>query len=149
MMITYRKTITLDQSQSGEYTIKTDRGSRYQAFAIANSQTPWSTWWEMQNQSDLRLWQKDIMRDFGTRWNDLTPFVIYKKNAGHSQPHDMALANSASKNIWIFSTERDFWIIPSQFGNFDFSVEDSMGSILDVTTRKEIYKVIDTLGFMQ
>lgn len=145
MMIKYRKTITIDQSQSDEYRIHSDQGSRFQAFAIVNTDTPWSTWWDMQHQSDLRLWQKDIMRDFGTYWRDLTPLIIYKKNAGHSQPHDMCLAHSQDYKIWLFSTQRDFWIMPSQYGNFDFTVNDSMGSILEPAVRQEIYKVIDAM----
>lgn len=146
-MIKYRKTITLNQRPSGEFQLKSDQGSQYEAFAIANTLTPWSAWWDMQNQSDLRLWQKDILRDFGTHWPDLTPFIVYKRNAGHSQPHDIALAQSKDFKTWILSTERDFWIVPTTYDNFDFSVEDSIGSILDRTTRNEIYKIVDGLPF--
>lgn len=146
-MIKYRKNITLERKPDGTYRLKSDQGSVYEAFAIDNTLTPWSSWWNMQNQSDLRLWQKDILRDFGTHWPDLTPYIVYKRNAGHSQPHDMALARSEEYKVWILSTEKDFWIVPTAYDNFDFNIDDSVGSILDRICRQEIYKIVDALPF--
>lgn len=146
-MIRYRNSITLNHAPSGEYQLRSDQGSHYQAFEIANTRTPWTAWWEMQNQSDLRLWQKDILRDFGTHWPDLTPFIVYRKNAGHSQPHDIALARSQEFKTWILSTQRDFWVVPTVYDNLEFAVSDTIGSILDHSARTEIYRIIDGLPF--
>ena len=144
-MIKYRKKISMSINNNGECRLRSDQGSEYQAFAISNSKTPFSDWWTMQHQSDLRLWQKDVIRDFATRWLDLKPYVIYRRQAGHNQPHDMAMAHSQENCIWVFSTERDFWITPCAYGEFDFDIQDSMGSILLKDTRLEIYKLIDSL----
>jgi len=145
-MIKYRKKITLQKSHDAWY-LDTDRGDRYETFPIDNTATPWTKWWEMQNQSDLRLWQKDILRDFGTKITDLTPFMVYKRNAGHSQPHDISLARSESMKIWILITERDFWFIASDYGQIDFTIDQSMGSVLDKNSRLEMGLLRDALEY--
>lgn len=146
-MINYRKTISLQKSKDNTWFIQTDKGDRYETFPIDNTITPWSKWWEMQNQSDLRLWQKDILRDFGSKWSDLIPYMVYKRNAGYSQPHDIALAHSERNKIWILSTERDFWFVSSNYGQVDFVIEDSMGSILDQKSRLEMGILRDALEY--
>jgi hypothetical protein len=145
-MINYRKKITLQRSKDLWY-IETDRADRYETFAIDNTATPWSKWWEMQHQSDLRLWQKDILRNFGTKWPDLTPYMVYKRNAGHSQPHDVVLAHSEQNKVWILITERDFWFVPSDYGQVEFPVEDSMGSVLEKERRMEMFYLRDALDY--
>jgi len=145
-MIKYKKTITL-QRQNDAWFLQSDRGDRYECFAIDNTRTPWTKWWEMQNQSDLRLWQKDIIRDFGSKWPDLMPFIVYKRNAGHSQPHDICLARSEHNKIWILITERDFWFVKSDYGQIDFHIDNSMGSVLDQKNRFEIGTLRDALDF--
>lgn len=146
-MIRYNKTIQLQKTSQGTWYLQSDRGERYECFAIDNTNTPWTTWWEMQNQSDLRLWQKDIIRDFASKWPDMLPYVIYKRNAGHSQPHDMALARSERNKIWILSTEEDFWFIKSDYGQVDFSREHSMGSVLQRENRHEMGLLRDALDY--
>lgn len=146
-MIKYKNKITLQKKSDGTYYIESDRADRYETFAIANTITPWTKWWELQNQSDLRSWQKDILRDFASKWSDLTPFLVYKRNAGHSQPHDICLAHSQSNNIWILATERDFWFIQSDYGQVDFPVDQSMGSVLDKSSRLEMGKLRDALEY--
>jgi hypothetical protein len=143
-MINYRKKIQL-QKQNDAWYIQSDKGDRYECFAIDNTHTPWTKWWEMQNQSDLRIWQKEIIRDFGSKWPDLTPFMVYKRNAGHSQPHDIALAWSNTNKVWILSTERDFWFVASDFGQVEFHIDDSMGSVLEKEHRLEMGKLRDAL----
>jgi hypothetical protein len=145
MKINYQVKITVKKSTTDDIRIETDVKDQYECFKVQDHLTPWSKWWEMNDHSDLRLWQKDIMRDFATRWPDLTPYVIYKKNHGYSQPHDIAMAYSESKNIWIFITERDFWLTPSNKFPVHFEKTKSMGSILDPVVRKEIYQVIDAI----
>jgi hypothetical protein len=141
MKINYQKKISI-RTQADELLIETDVKDRFYCFRVQDNLTPWSKWLEMNARSDLRLWQKDIMRDFATRWTDLTPYVVYKKNHGYNQPHDIAVCNSESKNIWILITERDFWIKGSGIP-VTFDRNDSMGSILDPEVRHEIYQVID------
>lgn len=145
-MINYKKKITLQKKNDAWY-VDTDRGDRYETFPIDNTHTPWTKWWEMQNQSDLRLWQKEIIRDFGSKWPDLNPYMVYKRNAGYSQPHDIALARSESNKVWILSTERDFWFIVSDYGQVDFHIEQSMGSVLEKDSRLEMGKLRDALEY--
>lgn len=146
-MINYKKKITLQKRSDGTCYLESDRGDRYETFAIDNTKTPWTKWWELQNQSDLRLWQKDIARDFGSKWPDLCPFVVYKRNAGHSQPHDICLAHSQKNKIWILMTERDFWFVNSDYGQIDFLVSDSMGSVLDSDNRLQMGLLRDALEY--
>lgn len=144
-MIRYRKNIELQKTNQGNWYLQSDRGDRYECFAIDNTTTPWTTWWDMQNQSDLRLWQKDILRDFASKWSDIAPYVVYKKNQGHSQPHDLALARSERHKIWILITERDFWFVASDYGQVVFTVSDSMGSVLEATARQQMGILRDCL----
>jgi hypothetical protein len=145
-MIDYKKKIILQKKNDAWY-IESDKGDRYETFPIDNTATIWTKWWEMQNQSDLRLWQKDILRDFGSKWPDLTPYIVYKRNAGHSQPHDICMARSERNKIWILITERDFWFVNSDYGQIEFNIEDSMGSVLDQNHRFEIGNLRDALEY--
>lgn len=145
-MINYRKKITL-QKQNDTWHIDSDKGDRYECFGIDNTKTPWTKWWDMQNQSELRLWQKDIIRDFGSKWNDIVPFMVYKRNAGHSQPHDIVLAHSEINKVWILCTERDFWFVQSEYGQVDFHTDNSMGSVLEKQARLEMGLLRDALEY--
>ena len=145
-MINYRKKIEL-QKQNDAWFIQTDKGDRYECFAIDNTKTPWTKWWEMQHQSDLRLWQKEIVRDFGSKWPDITPYMVYKRNAGYSQPHDICLARSESNKVWLLVTERDFWFVQSDYGQVDFHIDDSIGSCLEQGPRLEMGKLRDALEY--
>lgn len=143
MKIRYKNKIILNQHQEAEWTIDTDRGDRYKMFGIAGNRSPWTDWWGMQDQSELRVWQKDVMRDFGSLWSDLTPFVVYKPMQGHSQPHDVCVSHSEQEGIWLLSTEKDFWIVRSQYGNIEFDQAQSLGSVLKIEDRQSIYLVRD------
>lgn len=145
-MINYKKQISL-QKQNDNWYIDTDRGDRYECFSIDNTKTPWTKWWEMQHQSELRLWQKDIIRDIGTKWPDLVPYMVYKRNAGHSQPHDIVLAHSDANKVWVLSTERDFWFVASDYGQIDFHIDRSMGSVLEKNSRLEMGLLRDALEY--
>lgn len=146
-MINYKKRITLQKMSGNIWFLDTDKGDRYETVPVIGSHTPWTQWWEKQDPSDLRTWQKDILKDFGSKWRDLTPYVVYKKGAGYSQPHDIALARSDSNQVWILSTERDFWFVSSDYGQVDFVVEDSMGSVLEQGNRFEMGKLRDALPY--
>lgn len=145
-MINYRNTITVSKRQNDEWYIDTDKGDRYQTFAVMNSKTVWTEWWQMQHQSDLRLWQKDILREFANRYfEDLSPYVVYKSQHGRNQPHDIALAHSDIDKVWLLMTQHDFWLIKSDWGEITVKRgQDSMGSILDENNRKHlIYPILD------
>lgn len=146
-MIKYRKKITLQNVNDNVWYINSDKGDRYESFAIDNTSTPWTQWWGMQHQSPLREWQKDILRDFGSKWPDLMPYIVYKKNAGHSQPHDICLARSQLNKIWILITERDFWFVNSDYGQVEFNIDDSMGSVLDKDHRLQMGYLRDRLEY--
>jgi hypothetical protein len=145
-MINYKRKIEL-QKQNDAWYIQSDKGDRYECFAIDNTKTPWTKWWEMQHQSDLRLWQKEIVRDFGSKWPDIVPYMVYKRNAGYSQPHDICLARSELMQVWILSTERDFWFVQSNYGQIDFHIDNSLGSILEQQPRLEMGKLRDALAY--
>ena len=145
-MIDYRKKVMLQKSNDVWY-INTDKGDRYECFAIDNTATPWTAWWSMQHQSELRLWQKDIVRDFGSKWPDLSPYMVYKRNAGHSQPHDIVLAHSEINKVWILCTEQDFWFVQSDYGQVDFHTDVSMGSVLEKDCRLEMGLLRDALAY--
>ena len=143
-MIKYRKLITLNQHNDAWY-LQSDRLDRYECFVIDNTRTPWTTWWEMQHQSALREWQKDVIRDFASKWPDFMPFIVYKRNAGYSQPHDICLARSQRNRVWLLATQNDFWFVESDYGQVDFNIDDSMGSVLDQDTRFQIGRLRDKL----
>lgn len=145
-MINYKKRITLSRHSSGDWYLHTDKGDRYEAFAVAQSNTKWSQWWGMQHQSDLRLWQKDILREFAnSHFPDLTPYVVYKKHQGHSQPHDIAVAFSEEDKTWLVITSEDFWIVNSDYGEIILERGvNSCGCITDPKVRETvIYPLLD------
>jgi len=144
-MIKYRNAITLRKMPTDEWRLNSDRGDVYETFSIVNNQTPWTAWWDMNHHSDLREWQKDIARMFAGKYEDLTPFVVFKKGHGHSQPHDIMLAHSEQHKVWILMTNDDFWIVNCDYGQFDFNKKDSLGSVLDLDTRHLLYSVVDGL----
>lgn len=146
-MINYRKKITLSliANSENEWNIHTDRGDRYRAFAITGNNI-WTSWNEMQVKSELRSWQKEIMREFANRYfEDLVPYIVYKPRQGQNQDHDISIAYSKSDGTWLIMTIDDFWIVPITYG--EFTVErniNSMGKILDMDVRKSvIYPILD------
>ena len=141
-MIRYNKKLSVSKNQDNWF-IETDRGDRYEMFLVKSQTTPWSEWWAMNHQSDLRLWQKDIIRDFATHIPGLIPMLVYKRNQGHSQPHDICIAYSEETNLWFISTQRDFWIIENAYGQFEFNVEQSLGSVLEPEDRHQMYLVLE------
>lgn len=144
-MIRYRKQIKLAKSPNGEWRIESDRGDRYETFKIENNSTPWTAWWDMNVHNDLREWQKDIGRMFANKWEDLTPYVVFKKGHGYNQNHDVFLAHSEKENIWLMMTAEDMWIVPTNYGEFHIAKEDSLGSVIEQDTRQTIYNLLDNL----
>jgi hypothetical protein len=146
-MINYRKKIVLQKSANTGWYLESDRADRYEVLPVTGTQTPWTQWWDKQNQSELRNWQKDIIRDFGSKWSDLNPYLVFKRGGGYSQPHDIVLARSEKFKIWILITEKDFWFQSSDYGQVEFLNEDSMGSVLDKDSRIEMGLLRDALPY--
>lgn len=145
-MISYNKKIGIKQLRSGVWVIESDRGQRYETMMLENSSTPITKWWDMNHHSDLREWQKDILvKGFWDALGTLDLFVIFKKGAGYNQPHDMCLARF--KDIWIFSTTDDTWIVKNPDSEFWLEKSTSLGSILDPEVRGTIYAITDEITY--
>lgn len=147
MNIRYNKKITISNKKDTRWQLDSDKGSHFEMSEIAHDKTMWGNWWHKQHQSDLRLWQKDIFRDFANSLlPSLTPLLVYRPNQGYNQSHDVMIARAPEEGFWLLSTENDFWIINNDYGHFDVTIEDSLGSILDETVRKTLlYPIIDTI----
>jgi hypothetical protein len=143
-MIRYNKRIFIKQTRAGEWQLETDRGERYLTNHITNNSAPVTYWWEQQHQSDQRKWQKDVV--IGEIWRqhgELELFTVYKQGAGFSQPHDIVIAYSKSKKLWLLSTNQHTWIMPSEFTDCEFHIDMAMGPVHETDPRQEIYAVID------
>lgn len=145
MRLRYRNKITLDRTQLETFKILTDLSDEYEtAWITKNSNTPIGDWWQKQHQSDLRIWQKETIRDLKNYlFEDLTPLMVYKRGHGYSQPHDIALAYSEQDKVWVFMTERNTWITQNGYANFTLNVEDAMGPVTDRATRDELWQLIE------
>ena len=141
-MIRYKNKISIIKTRAEDWIIESDKGSKYLTNLIINTTTPITDWWEKQHQSELRTWQKDaLVKNLFDAFGELELFTVYKAGAGYSQPHDMVLARH--RDIWIFATEKDTWIVKNSDSQVWLNVSDSLGSILERTTREEIYKIAD------
>lgn len=149
-MIRYKKKITVsNRTNTDEWRIRTDRGDTYEMFPTTGRNI-WTEWTGMQHDSELRTWQKEIFREFANRFfEDLTPYVVYKPRHGTNQAHDIAVARSNTDGTWLIATAEDFWIVPSNYG--EFTVErgvNSMGAVTDEHTRRQvIYPLLDSRIF--
>lgn len=142
----YNKRITLKQTRQASLQLASDRGEVYEVTAASKSNQPITDWWEKQNQSDLRGWQKDaLFKEFWRLHGELELYMIYKKGQGYSQPHDLALAYSTTKNIWILSTEQHTWLMPNSDIQTVFDIDLAFDSILNHDARLEIYNVISKI----
>lgn len=140
-MIRYNKTITFRRTLSGQLTITGDKMAvSYKTTAI-NGYEYVRRWWEMQNQSPLREYQKDLLvkllpsafRDLDWRYEH-KPYVIYAEGAGYNQPHDMTLVTlehpESKKLIYIFGTAEHTWIHQENrnVDKFTIHVDDAIGA---------------------
>lgn len=140
-MIRYKKTVTFRRTVSGQLTITGDKMAvSYKTRAI-NGYEYVRQWWEMQHQSTLRTYQKDLLvkllpsafKDLDWRYAH-TPYVIYADGAGYNQPHDMTLVTlrhpESDKTIYIFGTEEHTWIHQesNSKGKFTIHADDAIGA---------------------
>lgn len=146
MRIKYNKKIVLERKRNGDIDLDTDRGDLYKTFQYNNSNNPVSNWWSDQHQSELRQWQKDLVVGYAAdALGPLTLFVINKRGHGYSQDHDICLAYSERHSIWVLSTEHDYWIVKSDYGQIVFNKENSLGSVLIKQDRLQIGEVWDEI----
>jgi hypothetical protein len=145
-MIRYQKRIELKENRSGQWIIDTDRGDQYDTQFIGTTAHPVTDWWSKQYQSELRTWQKDaLIGEFWRQHGELDLYLVYKRGQGFSQQHDIMLAYSPSKKLWLFSTEQHTWILPKNYSHTELNIELALGSVLDFETRQSIYNIIDNI----
>lgn len=145
-MIKYNKQITLERKRNGDLMFDTDRGDVYQIFGYNRTKHPVGDWWKDQYQSEIRNWQKDLVVAYaGDALGALELFVINKRGKGYSQDHDMCLAYSERYQVWILSTQEDYWVIQSDSGQIVFDKKHSLGSVLNQQSRLEIGNLWDRL----
>ena len=143
-MIMYKNKICIKQTRQGEWIIESDRGQRYDTIKVEGTNTPVSKWWEMNNHSDLREWQKDVLiAELWRAVGELDLFVVYKKGQGYNQPHDICLARW--QDVWILSTNEDTWIVKNDSSEFWLDKSTSLGSVLDKDVRRLIYEIYDNI----
>jgi len=149
-MLRYNKKIKVSQQRTGQWRITTDRGDDYELMPLSSSSTPITDWWNMQHQSSLRHWQKDVVLQELTRrcyTEDFQLFIVYKPRQGHSQPHDIVIFYHSRYKLWILNTSDCIWFVPSDFTDCEFTAE--YGLPVDITNlqqRKELYKIMDELN---
>ena len=143
-MIRYNKKIGIKQTRQGEWIIESDRGQRFDTLPIIDNSTPITRWWESQHQSELRQWQKDMLvKSFSDALGSLDLFIVFQKGHGYNQPHDLVVAKK--DDIWIVSTQEDTWITRNGQSEFWLTRDESLGSVLEKTTRDELWNIIDGL----
>ena len=145
-MIHYKERIKVFQKNTGEWTITTDYQDQWLMSTITDGRTMITDWWTNQHQSDLRDWQKDMVISYAGLSFKIQLFNIYKKGGGFKQQHDMCIAHNQQHNIWIFSTQKDYWIVKTDKQNeVIFERKNSLGSVLDQDTRFQLGEIWDKM----
>lgn len=147
-MIRYNKTIEL-QTKNNTQTLVTDRYERWELSEVKGTSTPWTTWWEKQHPSELRIWQKDsFLKLFADAYsklnwhNSIQLYTVYQRGKGYNQQHDVVFATIPNAHIALLATNNHMWIHPCKFNNQVFDISNSIeGSILDAATRNTLYEI--------
>lgn len=136
-MIQYKNSIVIAQNSNLMWHMQSDRGDRYQMKPANQTRQTWTDWWSTQSQTDARRWQKDIMREFALRYfPDLHPWLVWKPGVSYSAAHDVVVCHSEAQHTWLISTQRDFWCVPTEYGEFTVKhQQDSLGDCTDQHTR--------------
>lgn len=151
-MIRFNRRIQVQLTKIGQWRLTTDRADDYELLMLTKNQnqTLITDWWNMQHQSELRHWQKDIFVQELTRMgsgDDFILFVAYKKGQGYNQAHDICLMYHIKHKIWILSTQEYHWFTPSEFIDCDFLKQEALE--LDILTRShrdQIYLLIESIN---
>ncbi len=148
-MIRYNKLIQVRQQKTGQWQITTDRGDQYDLTQVTGRE-PITSWWDMQHISPLREWQKDVVVKELTRqgWSDeFQLFVVHKRGQGLSQSHDIVIFYHYKYKSWVLSTAEHLWIMPSSFGDCNFTTDSSLTvDLTQADDRQTVYKIIDQLN---
>lgn len=151
-MIRFNKKISLQQTRMGEWRLISDRNDQFDLLQITHTSEHNSItrWWDMQHQSELRRWQKDIFIQELSRLghgDDFVLWVPYRRGQGHSQPHDICLVYHLKHKIWILSLQEYHWLIPSNMYDCEFHIDQALcADILTRQGRDQIYMIIDELN---
>lgn len=141
-MLNYRKKVVL--RETGEnLIIETDAGATWHTSPVFGSNVI-TSWWKEQNQSELRMKQKEFGIQFPSMCTGkIIPYLIWKKGMGFKQPHDMSLCYSISSKLYFFSTLNDFWIYPKNpSGITVLEKSASLGSLDIKDNEDEIYDIM-------
>lgn len=151
-MIRYNKKITLEQYRDN-WRLRTDRGQEYQMteITVTNQRSPITDWWNLQNQSPLRHWQKDaVFLELVRNGNneDFTLWIVHRSGQGHSQPHDIMIFYHHRLKCWVLSTSQHLWIQPQAMTGCVFDAEQAIEiDITDTEQRRErLYPMLDKLA---
>lgn len=136
-MIQYRDKITVSKNRTGIWHMQSDKGDRYELMPAKRTRQTWTDWWSTQSQTEARRWQKDIMREFANRYfSDLHPWLVWKQGGSYQDAHDIVVCHSEAQHTWLISTQRDFWCVPTEYGEFTVKhLQDSLGDCTDKTVR--------------
>jgi hypothetical protein len=149
-MIKFKNKITIEQKRSGEWVMDTDRGDQYLMLQLTNRGHVFTEWWDMQHQSELRNWQKDIFLKELTRRgysDDFVIWTVYKRGQGHNQPHDIAVMYHQAMQLWVLSTEEYHWLLPGSLMATEFHKDSAIQADLsNAQDRQEIYSLTDFLN---
>lgn len=157
-MIYYTKTITIRRQPTGNYAIRGDKSSQsYKTTPMVGAEVV-GKWWEYQHQSDLRLWQKDLIikllpsafKDLDYNWQ-LTPYLVYAEGAGYSQPHDVAFAtltnNNESHNVYLLGTQEHTWIHleKREVEKFTLDASDAFACVATAQGQDQLWNMYDAM----
>ena len=140
----------IQQNKSGDWILDTDRGDRYQMLQVFSKSQPFTSWWNMQHQSELRTWQMDVfLRELTRRGHgdDFVIWAVYKSGHGYNQAHDIALMYHLGMKLWVLSTNEYHWLMPGAMINCEFHKDQAIDADLsNPQDRKEIYPIINFLN---
>lgn len=146
-MIKYRERITVKQNRNYGVVLETDAHDNYDTTVYSSGSTQITDWSSQRAQSELSEWQKDIAVYYTADvFGRLDLFVPYKRGYGYKQDTGVCLVRTQIDNFWILSTPNDFWIQQAEPGtSITFHRKDSLGSILDQSTRLRLGKLFDQI----
>lgn len=137
----YKNTFTVDSQR-----IRTDRGQIWELNWLTKGHGEYglyTNWWRNQYPSELRTWQKEILKDFGNAIRDRSLALVYERGQGYNQAHDIAVGRF--KNYMVMMTEQDCWVQYTRYDTTDFDRTHSMGSVLDKQVQTELFKICQAL----
>jgi hypothetical protein len=143
----------MNTNRNGDKTLQTDLGQTWRLQKV-NSQSPMGDWLLHSAQRELQHWQKDmakiVLDAFVHELEDRTPYelyMVYQKGQGYTGTvnSDVFVMHIPRKKVWFVSTTENTWIVEEKLENFPLKIEDAVGSLCDIETRKILYEWSDTM----